>query len=195
VGWYARGERSPDRPGFSPYNTQNWLALAAVLTTGKPGDAESLRRALGDAVAPAALAIRAGAVAGERYRRTREYFDALMVADGHLIAALLEESLAAAPEAAARTQQLIAERYRDVRVKLAETARQRDSVVSQLKLLAEFFATKDRPGAGAAVAERLLAIAASLDPPAARPAPDDRDPQAEAEDAEPEDEPSGEPAP
>lgn len=153
VGWYGRGEQDPDRQGFSAYNTHNRLALEAVLGTANPADAE--------------LAKRAGEVAGRRYARSRDYFDAVMLADGYLIAALIAGRLGTAPEADWTAQEVV-ERYRDLRTKLPESARWLDSVVSQIDLLSRFYETPDRPGTGSAVAAHLRAIAAALGTPDSR---------------------------
>jgi CHAT domain-containing protein/tetratricopeptide (TPR) repeat protein len=148
--WYGRGEQDPDAPAFSAYNTHNRLALEAVLGVASRSDAE--------------LARRAGEIAGGRYAKTRDYFDAVMVADGYLIAALITGRLEN-PGEAVRASHEIVDRYRDLRTKLPETARWLDSVVSQIDLLAQYYETPGRPGPGATVAGNLRGIAAALAPP------------------------------
>jgi tetratricopeptide (TPR) repeat protein len=119
--WYQQGEGDPNQPGFSPYCAQNRLALQAVL-----GDTK---------LEEAALALQAGEIARRRYARSRDLFDLLMVADGVLIARLIDGGLRDRPEEAERE---ILACYQDIRGQLPESARQLDSVITQIRLLAGF---------------------------------------------------------
>lgn len=119
--WYEKGEGASNQPGFSPYCAQNRLALRAVLGEAEPAEA--------------ALALQAGEIARQRYADSRESFDPFMVADGVLIARFIDGSLRDRPEEAERE---ILACYQDIREQLPESARQLDSVVTQIRLLAGF---------------------------------------------------------
>jgi pimeloyl-ACP methyl ester carboxylesterase/tetratricopeptide (TPR) repeat protein len=135
--WYERGEGDPERPDFSAYNCQNRLALQAVLGTAKPEDAK--------------LAERAGEIAAVRYVLSRNYFDLVMQADGLLIARLIDGSLKQPRSAEVRAaEDDIVGRYEGLRDKLPENSRWRDSVLSQIELLAKFFRAQGEAGEGTA---------------------------------------------
>jgi hypothetical protein len=159
--WYQHGEGDPQRPGFSAYNCQNRLVLQAVLGIARPADAQ--------------LAIRAGEIAANRYAQSRDYFDAIMLADGWLIARLIDGSLQQpnAMDARAVEQEIVAH-YQSVRAKLPETARWFDSVLAQIKLLAYFYQVQEesQEGRHAQVVERLRRIAAALEETELTPARD-----------------------
>ncbi|MCB1825190.1 MAG: CHAT domain-containing protein [Candidatus Competibacteraceae bacterium] len=149
--WYGKGEGHPNQPGFSPYCAQNRLALRVVL--------------LGETtLAEAALASQAGEIARQRYPVSRDSFDLLMVADGLLIARLIDGGLRKRPEEAERE---ILDCYRDIREQLPESARQLDSVMTQIRLLAGFIEKRAAAEPGveglAALSNRLSRIAAELE--------------------------------
>lgn len=145
--WYARGQGDPTRPDFNAYNTQNRIALDALLGTAVPQDAE--------------IAVAAGEAAARLYEHTRDYFDLIMSADGRLIAALVDGTLQKAR--AGQAIEAIVQRYRDMRDKLPETERWLDSVVSQIRLLAFFHDARSRHGGPANVAVRLKRIADAVE--------------------------------
>jgi hypothetical protein len=159
--WYQRGEGDPQLPSFSAYNCQNRLALQAILGIASSEDAQ--------------LAMRAGEIAADRYARSRDYFDAIMLADGWLIARLIDGSLQKPNAKGARAvEQEIVEHYQSVRAKLPETARWFDSALSQIKLLAHFYQVREesQEGKHARVAERLRRIATALEEAEQTPASD-----------------------
>jgi CHAT domain-containing protein/pimeloyl-ACP methyl ester carboxylesterase len=154
VKWYQRGEGVPGEPGFSPYAMQNRLALQAVLGTAKPEDA--------------ALALRAGDIARERYATSRDYFNLIMAADAMLLARLLDGSLQQGRADAVERE--IIESYRNIREQLPESVRQLSSVLTQLRLLAGFLDAKEQaepgppePGRPSEIAKRLRRIADALE--------------------------------
>lgn len=148
--WYGRGEGEPNRVDFSPYCAQNRLALRAVLGETEPAEA--------------ALALQAGEIARQRYAGSSEYFDLIMAADGLLIARLIDGGLRDRPEEAERE---ILGCYRDTREQLPESARQLDSVITQIRLLAGFIEQRAAAEAGVegleALGRRLSRIAAKLE--------------------------------
>jgi CHAT domain-containing protein len=149
--WYARAEGDPARPDFRPYESQNRIALDAVLGTATPADA--------------ALAVQTGEAAAKRYARSRDRLDLVMEADGLLLARLVAGGLgkSSAAEAQAVEREVVT-RYLRLWEGLPQTARERDSVLSQIELLAHFFAQRvdDEGTRHDAVADRLRRIAATL---------------------------------
>ncbi len=194
ITWYRRGEGTVGEAGFSPCNLQNRLALQAVLGTAAPEDA--------------ALAERAGEIAQQRYATSRDYFDLIMPADGMLIARLIDRSLEG--KAADQAEKAIIDCYADVRQQLPESARQLDSVIRRIRLLAHFADLRAREERGAAAgrsskgARALERIADGLEgvgrqTPAQEPGLHDEKPiEGTAEDAEapaPDSEPGPGPSP
>jgi hypothetical protein len=123
------------------------LALQAVLDTATPDGA--------------ALALRAGEIARERYATSRDYFDLIMAADGLLIARLLDGSLRKSGADAA--ERAIITAYRNVCEQLPERCmRQLNSVETQIRLLAHFFEAKEQTKREPTATEQPVAIALTL---------------------------------
>lgn len=141
--WYGRGIGVAATRGFSPYCALNRVLLDGLLDGA--GDVE--------------LARVAGAAARERFRATRDYWDAIMPADAHLAEALAAGALVDRARAAATIDDLVAS-YRNARSAVAEDAKSWDSVVQQIDLLADFAAAQG----DAALADGLGALAGRLRP-------------------------------
>jgi hypothetical protein len=157
--WYGAGEGDPQRPGFSPYNAHNRLALQAVLGIAKPEDAE--------------LARQAGKIACARYTTSRDFYDMIMAGDGELIAGIIDGNLMREIKAGdgSDAAQAIIECYTRLGDRLPKSLRQFDSVVNQIKLLKTFTEkradTEKRKDLKLVnLAKNLGRIAAALDPSA-----------------------------
>ncbi len=145
--WYGRGEGDPNRADFNPYCAQNRLAVLAML--GGAGKAD------------AALALRAGEIARQRYASSRDSFDLIMAADGVLIARLLDGGLQDRPEEVERE---IVDCYRNLREQLPESTRQLDSVITQIHSLADFIEKRSATESGVEeLAKQLRRIADRLE--------------------------------
>ncbi len=111
--------------------------------------------------ADAALALRAGEIARQRYASSRDSFDLIMTADGVLIARLLDGGLRDRPEEVERE---IVDCYRNVREQLPESTRQLDSVITQIHLLADFIEKRSATESGVEeLAKQLRRIADRLE--------------------------------
>jgi hypothetical protein len=142
---YRAGEGCPDAAGFDPYATINRLQLDALLEVREP--------------ALDALVAQCQAAARRRFADGYQFFDGVMAADAELVQLLL-------PGAEVAALGSMAQRYPDAVRELSSSARQFNSVVAQLCLLATFVqarGSKDDP----ARAQALADLVQQLDPNAA----------------------------
>jgi len=153
---YARGEGTPQRPGFSAYNALNRLALQAVSAgfAGAPArrDAVDLARQCGVAV----LA-ESGADDGP--------WKVVMQADAVLVEKLCSNELGARGKAGAEARAEVQNAYENLVAKLLIKPWNFDSVVYQMRLLAGF--SRDAcadPALGKRNADALEELAAKLRP-------------------------------
>lgn len=139
---YRAGQGRADASGFNPYAMINRLQLDALLGQREAG--------------LAALIENCQSAARRRFAQGYDFFDGVMAVDAELAALL-------AVDADLEPLQGLASRYQDAVVPLSTSARQFDSVLAQLSLMARF--VEARGGAGdAARAQALAAIARQLDP-------------------------------
>ena len=159
-------------PSPLAYPTLNYLFLLSLTAT----DAE--------AKAQVSLAQRCIASANDAFREDTEVWNATMVADAHLLIAVLDGSLKQTGVTADQTLEGLAQHYDECFSSTLTNPRQRDAVVRQIKLMGLFHqaherqrSTLDAVPAGVAsgsVAERLNALALRLSPlasPASAPDP------------------------
>ncbi|HRP66152.1 MAG TPA: CHAT domain-containing protein [Thauera sp.] len=142
---YALGEGDPAQADWDPYTRINRLQLDWLL-----GEAVDL-----------AMLEQCQAVARKRFERRFGFFDGIMVADCAVTRWLIDGVPAGTDDAA----RMLARAYQESAGMLAASRRQMDSVVRQLKLLAEFLELR----ADAADAQRvavLRAVAKALGTPA-----------------------------
>jgi CHAT domain-containing protein len=142
---YARAEGEGPERERSPYAGLNRLQLDGLV--GDFADSAQVE----DRVA---LSRRYADVARQLFGETLDFFDAIMPADALLAEVLLRNQLARAREQVLRA-------YLDAGQAVPRTSRQFDSVVKQLRLLADFVRARKRAG-DAQAAEVLTAIAAGL---------------------------------
>ena len=109
-----------------PYPTLNWLFLW------------SLTAALEDRKAYVTHAQRCAAAANAAYAEEADAYNALMYADAGLVAALLDDSLAAAVTASNAALDSLVCGYEDALDSTILTPRERDSAVRQIRLMALF---------------------------------------------------------
>ena len=139
---YRAGQGRPDAPGFYPYAMINRLQLGALLEETEP----SLT----------ALIEQCQAAARRRFAESYDFFDGVMAVDAELIHLI-------APDADIEKLSHMAGRYQDAVQLLSTSARQFNSVVEQLCLLASF--VQARHGKNDPVRAQALAdIAHQLDP-------------------------------
>jgi len=131
----------PGDPALSPYNTLNWLPLAWLAGTLDQTDQEA-----------AALARHCGAEARRRFATSKDIWDAIMSADAEMTAWLLSGAF---QEAESETQPadkrtpavvMLQKLYEEAAQALPHSARQRDSVVKQWRLLARFLRLRNQRG-------------------------------------------------
>jgi CHAT domain-containing protein/pimeloyl-ACP methyl ester carboxylesterase len=159
---YLEGGGSTEGADFDPYPVLNRLQLDGLV-----GDSHSNTR-----TQLVQIARRCAEMARRRFVTSYDFFDAVMVADAELAIRMIEGAL---PDSADD----LAEAYRDALANVPASARQFDSVVKQLQLLAGFYRLR-----GARVdkqcAEALMNVAQSLDRDsaavAAKPAPGETPP-------------------
>jgi len=126
---------------LSPYNTLNWLPLAWLAGTLDQTDQEA-----------AALARRCGAEARRRFVGSKDLWDAIMSADAEMTAWLLsgafQEVESEMQPADKRTPAVVMlqKLYEEAAQALPQSARQRDSVVKQWRLLARFLRLRNQRG-------------------------------------------------
>jgi hypothetical protein len=151
--WYGKIDREPDASGFDPYSVLNWLQVKLIVE-GR-ADSDDIR-----------LAESCGEAARRRFAGSRSYWDALMPVDAAVTASLLDGRLGQEGDEGNREAVRLATAYRDARESVHETQRGFDSVIDQLQFLARFLRQQSGGDSGAAgrSADRLLSIAAALQP-------------------------------
>jgi hypothetical protein len=122
---YVRGEGDPSVPGWNPYACLNRLQLDAVLGANAD-DAHQL------ALARCELAARS------RFATTYDFWDAVMAADTAVTEWLFDRKQPRSERAQDDEADRLLAVYRGALKELPATARQLDSVVTQLQLVAEF---------------------------------------------------------
>ncbi len=154
---YQAGEGHPDGAGFNPYALINRLQLDALLGTRDAGRE--------------ALVGRCQDAARKRFRQSYDFWDGVMAADAALVPMLVP---------GARIEELAGMEgvYRDAVKQISASARQFDSVVAQLCILARFIQARGGAGDGER-AQALAELAQKLDPGAA-PCPLNKEPSAAA---------------
>ncbi|MCK6395901.1 CHAT domain-containing protein [Zoogloea sp.] len=125
---YATGEGDPATPGWNPYGRINRVQLDALL--GQPGATDA-------DVEVCITATRA------RFRRSFDFFDAVMQADAALAQWLRTDQT---PAGTGSPADYLLATYRDAIQSLAPSPRAIDSVVRQLDLLCEFLAGRKQAG-------------------------------------------------
>ncbi|MEK8051997.1 CHAT domain-containing protein [Ideonella sp. DXS22W] len=172
LGWYRAATAHEEAPERHPYSVLNWLTLAAWDTSLAPHV---------DATARLELAQRCGDSANASFRASREFWDAVMVADAQLTMALLRGELAATTSNAAVAR--LYSKYVNDLDGVMMPLRGLDSVAQQLHMTAQFFAARGRQGgAGAAAdlrtAQSLHDLGERLMPGSTRQVPQDAPPDA-----------------
>jgi hypothetical protein len=140
---YQAGEGDPAVPGFNPYATLNRLQLDALL--GAPA---APRQGLID---------QCQAAARRRFEASFDFWDGVMPADAEVARCLLDHSLAGKVKA-------LQAMYEGAVAKLSPSARQFDSVVRQLALLATFAERAGHPADAAALGELAAALGGATAP-------------------------------
>jgi CHAT domain-containing protein/pimeloyl-ACP methyl ester carboxylesterase len=141
---YANGEGSSEAAGFNPYGMINRLQLDALLGDKAP--------------ALASLVALCQAAARRRFVQDYEFFDGVMSVDAELVPWLYADAAVAGLEG-------MAARYQDAVKDLSATAREFNSVVAQLCLLATFVHARGAARDGER-AQGLADVARVLDPDA-----------------------------
>jgi CHAT domain-containing protein len=147
--YYGVGADDPAAPGLDTYRELNWLSLVALEARSDP-DHENAQRAR-----------RCAERANADFERKRDVWSAVGAADARVVEHLFDRRLAAPGDDAVVDE--LERTYRDaltVRVK----PRQRDSVVTQIRLLARFHRARAEDQDALRVAERLRELARRLDP-------------------------------
>ncbi|WP_166359555.1 CHAT domain-containing protein [Pseudomonas akapageensis] len=126
---YALGEGDPNMPDWDPYTRINRLQLDALL---------------GVEHADLSEVVRCQAAARARFQKGFDFFDAVMSADAAVAGWLLTGSLPqpAQGAVAAKPESVLCDLYWDALQGQRASARQFDSVVKQLKLLADFLSLR-----------------------------------------------------
>jgi len=137
---YAAAESATDHPGFDPYPSLNRLQLDAVLGEVRDGAAAVERVRL------CQLAAR------RRFQRSYSFWDAVAAADAEVTARLLTGKVAESEEALVRA-------YEDAVGQVPKSARQRGSMVRQIRVLAGFLRLRGE----AKEASALQRVASRLD--------------------------------
>ena len=149
---YAAGEGDPRSAQFDPYPALNHLQLTGLLH--EIGSAELDRLV--------ETAKRCADVARQRFAASYDFFDAVMAADAELAIHMIKGSLKGSAADLVRA-------YREAVSSVPKSARQFDSVIKQLQLLAQFYSLRGKPD-DAQNATALREIARELDPNTAAPA-------------------------
>ena len=149
---YAAGEGDPRSAQFDPYPALNHLQLTGLLH--EIGSAELDRLV--------ETAKRCADVARQRFAASFDFFDAVMAADAELAIHMIKGSLKGSAADLVRA-------YREAVSSVPKSARQFDSVIKQLQLLAQFYSLRGKPD-DAQNATALREIARELDPNTAAPA-------------------------
>jgi CHAT domain-containing protein/pimeloyl-ACP methyl ester carboxylesterase len=150
------------QPSMLAYPTLNFLFLW------------SLTASAAEAQAQAALALQCASNANDAFRKDTEVWNATMVADAHLLAAVLDQSLKQNGMPGDGVLDAIAQRYEDCFGSTLTTPRVRDAVVRQIDLMSLFYEAHERQaaqraGAGSdtstgSIAKRLRALVLRLAP-------------------------------
>jgi hypothetical protein len=143
---YREGEGGAVTGQFDPYPALNRLQLDGLLQDFKPEEKEQLTQ----------LAARCAELARQRFASSYDFFDAAMVADADLAQSMIDGSLKASADR-------LAQAYLGAVSSVPTGARQFDSVVRQLELLAQFYSLR-REGDDSLCAEALRKIAKKLAP-------------------------------
>jgi hypothetical protein len=125
---YAAGESDPRSAQFDPYPALNRLQLAGLLRDFKPEDTEPLVQ----------IAKRCADLARQRFAVSYDFFDAVMAADAELAIRMIDGSLKESTAALSDT-------YIESVSGVPKSARQFDSVVRQIELLARFYSLRGKP--------------------------------------------------
>lgn len=142
---YARRGIDPDASDFRPYNAINYAQLSVVLGDGTADPQVE------------AIVLRAQEAAAQQFKRSRDFFDAVMPVDAALGIAMLKGTLADAGVADGLIQQ-----YGEAVRAVPSQSRNIDSVIRQLKFLAKL-----RGSAEAKVLARIVDSLAPIIPPVA----------------------------
>ena len=114
-------ELATERGRFNPYPLLNWIALDTLLGTA-PADAE-------------ALLTQVQGAAREHFARSRDFFDAVALAEAELVRSLGSGALTGAAAPVATEVARLAARYADAIRLTQATARQVDSAATQISTL------------------------------------------------------------
>jgi CHAT domain-containing protein len=145
---YHRGhERALERKGFDTYPVLNWLSASTLLGTAPP-DTEI-------------LLARCESAARERFATSRKFFDAVAIQDAALLRALGSGALAGGESAARETERLVREYLSTFRITQA-SAREIDSVATQIRILATLLEKLRTDVAAKATAKTLREISLAI---------------------------------
>jgi CHAT domain-containing protein/pimeloyl-ACP methyl ester carboxylesterase len=149
-------------PSVLAYPTLNFLFLW------------SLTASAAEAQEQAALALQCASSANDAFRKDTEVWNVTMVADAHLLAAVLDQSLKQHGVPGDVVLEAIAQRYEDCLSSTLTTPRVRDAVVRQIHLMSLFYEAHERQAAQLAgpasdtstgsIAKRLRALVLRLAP-------------------------------
>ena len=139
-------------PSVLAYPTLNFLFLW------------SLTASVAEAQAQAALALQCAASANDAFRKDTEVWNVTMVADAHLLAAVLDQSLKQSGALGDAVLDTVAQRYEDCLSSTFTTPRVRDAVVRQIDLMRLFYEAHEHNTSRLASADTVAA-------PAPAPAP------------------------
>ena len=149
-------------PGVLAYPTLNFLFLW------------SLTASVAEAQAQAALALQCASSANDAFLNDTEPWNATMVADAHLLAAVLDQSLKQTGVSGDVVLDTVAQRYEDCMSSTLTTPRVRDAVVRQIDLMGLFYEAHERQAAllsgpssaapSGSIAKRLRALVWRLSP-------------------------------
>jgi CHAT domain-containing protein/pimeloyl-ACP methyl ester carboxylesterase len=155
------------QPGVQPFPTLNFLFLWSLTASAV------------EAQAQAALALHCASSANDAFRKDTEVWNVTMVADAHLLAAVLDQSLKQVGVPGDAVLEAVAQRYEDCFSSTLTMPRVRDAVVRQIDLMSLFYEAHERQtvqqlaGAGGAaataaptgsIAKRLRALVLRLAP-------------------------------
>jgi hypothetical protein len=148
---YRDGEGDPATGKLDPHPALNRLQLEGLLQDFSRADSGGLIQ----------LARRCADLARQRFASSYDFYDAVMTADAELAIRMIDGTLKDS------TKEL-AQAYRDAVVSVLTSARQFDSVVRQLELLAQFYSLRGR-GDDVLSATALRKMAHELAPSSAAP--------------------------
>ena len=140
--WYGNGLKT-DAPRPDLYNGLNWLFLAAL----HPVPKEKATRI--------DFAQRCVATANDAFGKEASYWNAIGVPDALLAEALIDGSLVGA-DGRERVERL-AQRYDDARTGIQVKAKDFDSTVQQICLMALFYCARAKPSTKSSIAARTAA--------------------------------------